>query len=83
MSEQLVQDVVKEVVAKLQINADVSGSKGVFADMDTAIEAAKQAQKKVRTMSMDQREKIISIIRRKKMRKSWRGWAFRKPAWEM
>ena len=33
--------------------------------MDTAIEAAKQAQKKVRTMSMDQREKIISIIRRK------------------
>ena len=65
VSEQLVQDVVKEVVAKLQINADVSGSKGVFADMDTAIEAAKQAQKKVRTMSMDQREKIISIIRRK------------------
>ena len=57
VSDQLVQDVVKEVVAKLQINADVSGSKGVFADMDTAIEAAKQAQKKVRTMSMDQREK--------------------------
>ena len=65
VSEQLVQDVVKEVVAKLQINADVSGSKGVFADMNSAIEAAKQAQKKVQKMSMDQREKIITIIRRK------------------
>ena len=65
VSEQLVQDVVKEVVAKLQINADVSGSKGVFADMNAAIEAAKQAQKKVQKMSMDQREKIITIIRRK------------------
>ena len=66
VSEQLVQDVVKEVVAKLQINADVSGSKGVFADMNSAIEAAKQAQKKVQKMSMDQREKIITIIRRKR-----------------
>lgn len=65
VNEQLVQDVVKEVVAKLQIQADVNGSKGVFADMNTAIEVAKQAQKKVQAMSMDQREKIISIIRRK------------------
>ena len=65
VSEQMVQDVVKEVVAKLRINADVSGSKGVFADMNAAIEAAKQAQKKVQKMSMDQREKIITIIRRK------------------
>ena len=65
VNEKLVQDVVREVVAKLQINADVSGSKGVFADMNAAIEAAKQAQKKVQTMSMDQREKIITIIKRK------------------
>lgn len=65
VNEQLVQDVVKEVVAKLQIQADVNGSKGVFTDMNAAIEAAKQAQKKVQAMSMDQREKIISIIRRK------------------
>ena len=63
--EQLVQDVVKEVVAKLQINADVSGSRGVFADMNEAIAAAKKAQKTVQSMSMDQREKIITIIRRK------------------
>ena len=65
VSEQLVQDVVKEVVAKLQINADVSGSRGVFADMNEAIAAAKKAQKTVQYMSMDQREKIITIIRRK------------------
>lgn len=65
VSEQLVQDVVKEVVAKLQIQADVSKNHGVYSTMDEAIEAAKQAQKIVRTMSMDQREKIISIIRRK------------------
>ena len=65
VNEQLVQDVVKEVVARLKIDADPDGSRGVFADMNTAIEAAKQAQKKVQTMSMDQREKIITIIRRK------------------
>ncbi len=65
VSEQLVQDVVKEVVARLKIDADPTGNKGVFADMDTAIAAAKQAQKKVQSMSMDQREKIISLIRKK------------------
>ncbi len=61
VSEQLVQDVVKEVVAKLQIKADVGNNLGVYGTMEEAIEAAKQAQKKVRTMSMDQREKIIQL----------------------
>lgn len=65
VNEQMVQDVVKEVVAKLQIAADVNGSKGVFRDMNQAIEAARQAQKQVHTLSMDQREKIITVIRRK------------------
>lgn len=65
VNEQMVQDVVKEVVAKLQIAADVNGSKGVFQDMNQAIEAARQAQKQVHTLSMDQREKIITVIRRK------------------
>lgn len=65
VNEQMVQDVVKEVVAKLQIAADVNGSKGVFRDMNQAIEAARQAQKQVHTLSMDQREKIITAIRRK------------------
>lgn len=65
VNEQMVQDVVRQVVAKLQLATDVSGQKGVFADMNDAIEAAKKAQKYVRRMSMDQREEIITNIRRK------------------
>lgn len=65
VNEQMVQDVVKEVVAKLRIAADVNAGKGVFEDMNEAIAAAKQAQKQVHTLSMDQREKIITAIRRK------------------
>ncbi len=65
VSEQMVQDVVKEVVAKLKIEADVTGCAGVFKDMNDAIAAAKEAQKQVHAMSMDQREKIISLIRKK------------------
>lgn len=65
VNEQMVQDVVKQVVAKLQIAAEASEGKGVFADMNDAIAAAKKAQTYVRRMSMDQREKIISNIRQK------------------
>ena len=57
VNEQMVQDMVKEVVARLQIDADVSGNAGVFKDMNEAIEAAKKAQKQVHALSMDQREK--------------------------
>lgn len=57
--------IVGEVMAKMQLSQDTSGMHGVFKDMNTAIEKAKEAQKIVRLMSMDQREKIISIIRRK------------------
>lgn len=65
MNEQMVNDIVQEVIAKLQIAENPSGKHGVFSDMNEAIAAAKKAQRVVRTMSMDQREKIISIIRRK------------------
>ena len=65
VNEQMVQDMVKEVVARLQIDADVSGNAGVFKDMNESIEAAKKAQKQVHALSMDQREKIISLIRKK------------------
>lgn len=65
VNEQMVQDVVRQVVAKLQLATDVSGQKGVFTDMNDAIEAAKKAQKYIRRMSMDQREEIITNIRRK------------------
>lgn len=65
VNEQMVQDIVQEVVAKMQIASDVTGNHGVFQDMNTAIEAAKKTQKIVARMSMDQREKIISNIREK------------------
>lgn len=63
MNEQMVNDIVKEVIAKLQLSEDSAGMHGVFKDMNDAIAAAKAAQAQVRNMSMDQREKIISNIR--------------------
>ena len=65
VNEKMVQDIVQEVVAKMQISSDVSGKKGVFSEMNEAIEASKKAQKIVAKMSMDQREAIISKIREK------------------
>ncbi|MCD7862085.1 MAG: aldehyde dehydrogenase EutE [Lachnospiraceae bacterium] len=65
MNEQMVNDIVQEVLAKLQIAESPSGKHGVFVEMEDAIQAAKAAQKVVRNMSMDQREKIISNIRKK------------------
>lgn len=66
VSETMVQDIVKEVVARMQLSGTAQSTyHGVFADMNDAIAAAKEAQKKVRVMTMDQREQIISNIRRK------------------
>lgn len=65
VNEKMVQDVVKEVMAKLQLAAGASEGKGIFADMNDAIAAAKKAQRYIHRMSMDQREQIISNIRRK------------------
>lgn len=65
INESMVQEIVQEVVARMQIEENVSQKHGVFADMNEAIEAAKKSQQTVRRMSMDQREKIISNIRRK------------------
>lgn len=65
MNEQMVNDIIQEVIAKLQISESVSGKHGIFVDMNEAIAAAKASQAVIRNMSMDQREKIISNIRRK------------------
>lgn len=65
MNEQMVNDIVQEVLAKLQISENPAGKHGIFTDMNDAIAAAKASQAVIRTMSMDQREKIISIIRKK------------------
>ena len=52
-------------MASVQLDSEPSGSHGIFKDMNSAVEAAYEAQKKVRVMTLDQREKIISIMRRK------------------
>ena len=65
MTENQIKSIVEEVMAKMQLSGSTSGMHGVFSDMDTAIAKAKEAQKIVRVMSMDQREKIISKMREK------------------
>ena len=44
ISESMVQDIVSEVMAKMQIAENPSGKHGIFKDMNEAIEAAKKAQ---------------------------------------
>ena len=66
VNEQVVQDIVKEVMAKLQLQTtEPVKQHGVFEDMNEAIAAAKKAQVEIHRMSMDQREQIISNIRKK------------------
>lgn len=65
INENMVQDIVKEVLAKMQLSETATGMHGVFLDMNEAIAAAKKAQAVVRNLSMDQRERIISNIRKK------------------
>ena len=60
----MVQEIVSQVVAKMQLSRP-EGKNGIFTDMNEAIAAAKEAQAVVRRMTMDQREKIISNIRKK------------------
>ena len=65
INENLVQEIVQEVMAKMQIADAPTGKHGIFKDMNDAVAAAKKAQVIVRNMSMDQREKIITCIRAK------------------
>lgn len=65
VDERMVHEIVQKVMANMQIQSEVTGMHGVFNCMHKAIEASIEAQKKVRVMTLDQREKIISIIRRK------------------
>ena len=65
INENLVQEIVQEVMAKMQIADAPTGKHGIFKDMNDAVAAAKKAQAEVRNMSMDQREKIITCLRGK------------------
>lgn len=67
--EQDVQEIVREVVAKMNTVSGTSASKessyGVFSDMEEAIAASVKAQKVMQNLSMDVRGQIIDNIRRK------------------
>lgn len=65
ISEALVQDIVSQIVREMSGAPASSGQNGIFADMNEAIEAAKQSSAIMRRMSMEQREKIVANIRRK------------------
>ena len=45
INEQMVQDNVQDVLAKMLLASDVQGDRGVFKDMNEAIEAAIASQK--------------------------------------
>ena len=74
ISEKEIRDIVAKVLSNMQGSApaakwsatEYNGRKfvGVFNDMNKAIEAANEGYKKVRAMSVEEREKIITEIRK-------------------
>jgi aldehyde dehydrogenase len=74
--EQLIADIAREVIARLQVKlpaapagqprpaAGAAAVDGVFETVDEAVAAATEAQKKVAAMSLDDRGRMIAIIRR-------------------
>ena len=50
ISESMVQDIVQEVMAKMQIADAPTGKHGIFKDMNDAIEAAKKSELIVKKM---------------------------------
>lgn len=70
ITESQVKEIVNSIIQKVQsgsseIKGTALSNHGVFADMNTAIAKAKEAEETVKMMSMDQREKIIANIRTK------------------
>lgn len=66
VNEEELKLIVSEVVKQMKGNTSAPKAQlGIFNDMNTAIAAAKDAQKLMQRMSMDCREKIIANIRKK------------------
>ncbi|MDT8899689.1 aldehyde dehydrogenase EutE [Selenomonadales bacterium 4137-cl] len=64
MDDQLIARMAAQVLAKLQ-DHDAAGreSPGLFADLDDAVAAARQAYRQLKTLSRDSREAIIRAVR--------------------
>ena len=61
-TQQQIEQIVREVLREMQ-GGTSQAEAGIFADMDTAIAQAAQAQRRVAQLSMAGREKIIARIR--------------------
>jgi aldehyde dehydrogenase len=77
IQEQVIAEIAKEVVARLRAQMQAPASHaapaakngapardGVFSTVDEAVEAASEAQKKIEAMSLEERGRMIDIIRR-------------------
>ncbi len=68
LDQQLIAEIAKEVVARLQAQtsapAPPAAEDGVFPTVDDAVKAAAEAQLKVAAMSLEDRGRIVAIIRR-------------------
>ncbi|TCW35002.1 propionaldehyde dehydrogenase [Thermohydrogenium kirishiense] len=69
VKEEDIEAIVKKILSEFNLEKTTSkyGDVGIFKDMNDAISAAKDAQKKLRNLSMESREKIIQNIRKKIM----------------
>jgi len=76
IQEQVIAEIAKEVVARLRMQLQqpsapaaphrngAAARDGVFSTVDEAVEAAFEAQKKIEAMSLEERGKMIDIVRR-------------------
>ena len=76
ISENMVQEIVQEVMAKMQIAEAPAGKHGIFKDMNDAIEAAKKAELIVKRMSWTREKRSLPAFAKKlkKMQKYWPAW---------
>lgn len=63
--EQIIKNVISELKSNNQPQQNTNQEDGIFEDMNDAIEAAKKAQKELKVMPLEFREKIIKRIREK------------------
>ena len=76
ISESMVQDIVQEVMAKMQIADAPTGKHGVFKEMNDAIEAAKKAE-----LIREKKSSPASVKKSKKMQKLWLVWVLMRQEW--
>jgi aldehyde dehydrogenase len=69
-NEELIATIVQEVLARLPVPAtplarrEPSGRDGVFATVDEAVGAAREARKRLAALGLDERGRIVAVIRR-------------------